>query len=371
MIGEMLKTFFLIFMAEMGDKTQILAMAFATKYPVKKVLMGVLIGVFFNHGLGVIVGQYISDFIPATIIQIVAGFAFIFFAFWTLKSDDDDEDEEQKYKFGPILTVALAFFIGELGDKTQLTAITLATNTSYPVAILVGSVLGMIMTCLMGILIGKKLGDKVPEFIIKIVASLVFMGFGIIKLYQNAPSEYLNFQNSFIFIAIIAFVFLVMLKSMLESRRKGVISKYKQKSKELFDYYNQAKIEIEKICLGEEKCGKCQGDKCIVGYTKILINTALEEGVLPKQKVFMYSQNNVNKPYKKEQIINILKTTLNLIKSNKNIAQNQNINQIRKNLEKMLLGRSIEKINDWETYVDYLYDIDETVARKVFNGFQS
>ncbi len=94
-------------------------------------------------------GKYISDFLPTNIIQIVAGVVFISFAFWTLKvEDDEDKDEEQKYKFGPVLTVALAFFIGELGDKTQLTAITLATNTSYPLAILGGTVLGMIMTCL-------------------------------------------------------------------------------------------------------------------------------------------------------------------------------------------------------------------------------
>ena len=75
------ESFFLIFIAEMGDKTQILAMAFATKFPVKKVLTGVFIGVLLNHGLGVIVGKYISGIIPTNIIQVVAGFAFLCFAF--------------------------------------------------------------------------------------------------------------------------------------------------------------------------------------------------------------------------------------------------------------------------------------------------
>jgi putative Ca2+/H+ antiporter (TMEM165/GDT1 family) len=367
MMIEMLKAFFLIFIAEMGDKTQILAMAFATRFPVKKVLAGVFIGVLLNHGLGVIVGKYISDFLPTNIIQIVAGVVFISFAFWTLKvEDDEDKDEEQKYKFGPVLTVALAFFIGELGDKTQLTAITLATNTSYPLAILGGTVLGMIMTCSIGILIGKKLGDKVPEFIIKIIAAFVFMAFGIAKLYQNLPQKYINFQNSFIFIAIIFIIFTAMLKSMLESRKKGVMSRFKQTSKELFDYYNKAKDEIEKICLGEEKCGKCQGDQCIVGYTKTLINTALEEGVLPKQKVFVHSKENIDKPFEKDQIINILKTTLKLVKDNNAIAKDMNVNQIRKNLEKILLGRSIEKIDNWGSYTNYLYEIDEVIAKKIF-----
>ncbi len=144
------------------------------------------------------------------------------------------------------------------------------------------------------------------------------------------------------------------------------MSRFKQTSKELFDYYNKAKDEIEKICLGEEKCGKCQGDQCIVGYTKTLINTALEEGVLPKQKVFVHSKENIDKPFEKDQIINILKTTLKLVKDNNAIAKDMNVNQIRKNLEKILLGRSIEKIDNWGSYTNYLYEIDEVIAKKIF-----
>src|SRR5665647_3803336 len=103
MIQEMLKAFILIFIAEMGDKTQILAMAFATRYPVKKVLLGIFIGVFINHGLAVILGSYISNFIPINTVQIIAGLAFVGFSLWALKTDgDDDEDEKQKYKFGPV-----------------------------------------------------------------------------------------------------------------------------------------------------------------------------------------------------------------------------------------------------------------------------
>jgi putative Ca2+/H+ antiporter (TMEM165/GDT1 family) len=116
----MLKAFMLIFVAEMGDKTQILAMAFATKYPVKKVLLGIFIGAFLNHGLAVLFGSYLSQIIPISSLQIIAGFAFVGFALWTLYSDDEEEEETKKYKLGPIFTVSLAFFLGELGDKTQL-----------------------------------------------------------------------------------------------------------------------------------------------------------------------------------------------------------------------------------------------------------
>ncbi|ABR49971.1 protein of unknown function UPF0016 [Alkaliphilus metalliredigens QYMF] len=144
MIQEILKAFMLIFIAEMGDKTQILAMAFATRFSVGKVLIGIGIGAFLNHGLAVLIGSYLSQMIPISTIQMVAGIAFLGFALWTLKSDDDQD--EPKIQFGPIATVAVAFFLGELGDKTQLTAITLAADTSYPFMILVGTVTGMIAT---------------------------------------------------------------------------------------------------------------------------------------------------------------------------------------------------------------------------------
>ena len=130
MFQEILKAFTLIFIAEMGDKTQILAMAFATRYPVKKVLLGIGIGAFLNHGLAVLLGSLLSNFIPINTLQLVAGIAFVGFAIWSLKIEEDDEEETPKFQLGPVVTIALAFFIGELGDKTQLTAITLASDST-------------------------------------------------------------------------------------------------------------------------------------------------------------------------------------------------------------------------------------------------
>lgn len=141
----------------MGDKTQILAMAFATQYPVKKVLLGIFFGVLLNHGSAVALGSLLATLVPLDLIQMVAGFAFIAFALWTLKSESDEKDENQSEKhYGPILTVATAFFIGELGDKTQLTAITLSVDAAFPLFILAGTVTGMIVTGSMGIYIGKN-----------------------------------------------------------------------------------------------------------------------------------------------------------------------------------------------------------------------
>ncbi len=95
----------------MGDKTQILAMAFATKYKVKMVLIGIFFGSLLNHGLAVVLGSYLSRFVPVSAIQMVAGFAFVVFALWTLQMDEDnDEDKKIGGSLGPIMTVATAFF---------------------------------------------------------------------------------------------------------------------------------------------------------------------------------------------------------------------------------------------------------------------
>ena len=222
MILELIKAFILVLIAEIGDKTQILAMAFATKFPVKKVLLGIFLGSFLNHGLAVILGSYISAFIPINTIQIVAGFAFVGFSLWTLKRDgDEDDDEKKKSTFGPVITIAIAFFIGELGDKTQLTAITLATDAIYPYAILGGTVLGMIVTGGMGIIVGKKLRDKISDFLIKVIAASVFMFFGITKLYQTLPKYYLNLQNIIIFFMILTISVFMMIRPIVIRRREG------------------------------------------------------------------------------------------------------------------------------------------------------
>lgn len=363
MIQELLKAFILIFIAEMGDKTQILAMAFATKFPVKKVLLGIFLGSLLNHGLAVVFGSYISNFIPINTIQIVAGFAFVLFSLWTLKSDgDDEEDEKPKSKFGPVVTVALAFFIGELGDKTQLTAITLATDAVYPVVILMGTVLGMIVTGGIGIIVGKKLGGKIPEFTIKIIAASVFMFFGVTKLYQTLPSEYLSLLNISIFAVIIAVAAFMLLRPAIIRRRQGRESMFVRSSRDLYNYYNKVEKNIDKICLGVGKCGNCQGSNCIVGHTKTLIKKGLNESESTQIEVAAPNVETPDKHYDKAQVLESLRVTLELISKDPNNIEYKNIHAIRRNLETILFGRSIEKVNNWAEYKKLLTDIDKTVA---------
>lgn len=175
-------------LAEMGDKTQLLAMAFAGKYKASKVLIGVFIATVFNHGLAVAAGNYITRWEGAQVwIQGIAALSFIFFGLWTIRGDKMDGEDKKKSKFGPIVTVAIAFFIAELGDKTQLATIALAAKfPASPIAILFGTTTGMIIADGIGIIIGVVMGKKIPERTVKLISAAAFIFFGFIGCYQVA-----------------------------------------------------------------------------------------------------------------------------------------------------------------------------------------
>jgi len=173
-------------LAEMGDKTQLLAMAFATKYKASKVLIGVFIATVLNHALAVALGSFIAQYKAIDLwVQVLASLSFIFFGIWTLKGDKLEGEENRKTKFGAVATVAIAFFIAELGDKTQLATIALATKfPADPIGILMGTTTGMLIADAIGIIIGVVLCKKIPERTVKLVSAAAFILFGFIGSYQ-------------------------------------------------------------------------------------------------------------------------------------------------------------------------------------------
>lgn len=177
-----------VVLAEMGDKTQLLAMAFATKYKASKVMIGVFIATVLNHALAVAVGNFITRFQSIQIwIQVIAAVSFIFFGLWTIRGDKLDGEDKKPSRFGPILTVAIAFFIAEMGDKTQLATIAIATKfPDSPVGILMGTTTGMLIADGIGIIIGVVLCKKIPERTVKLVSAGAFILFGFIGSYQAA-----------------------------------------------------------------------------------------------------------------------------------------------------------------------------------------
>ncbi|MCX8023465.1 MAG: TMEM165/GDT1 family protein [Syntrophorhabdaceae bacterium] len=178
-----------VVLAEMGDKTQLLAMAFASKYRWQIVMWGVFAATLANHLFAVILGSYLTIIIPLQYIKIVASSSFIFFGLWTLKGDRLD-NEDKRFNFSPFWTVTFAFFLAEMGDKTQLATIALATRYPNPVQIWLGTTSGMLLSDSVGIIFGIVLGKKLPERGIKWLAALIFIFFGLTGLY-DALKNYL------------------------------------------------------------------------------------------------------------------------------------------------------------------------------------
>ncbi|QIB70326.1 TMEM165/GDT1 family protein [Aminipila butyrica] len=175
-----------VVLAEMGDKTQLLAMAFATKYKATKVLIGVFVATILNHALAVGVGHLLTRFSAAQVwIQGIAVLSFIFFGLWTIRGDKLEGEENRTTKFGAIATVAIAFFIAEMGDKTQLTTVALATRfPTSPIWILLGTTMGMLIADGIGIIVGVVLCKKIPERKIKLISAAAFIFFGLLGSYQ-------------------------------------------------------------------------------------------------------------------------------------------------------------------------------------------
>lgn len=351
MLIEFVRAVSLIFFAEMGDKTQILAMAFATKYKVRNVLLGILIGSFLNHGLAVLLGSALSSVVPVELLQLIAGVSFVGFALWTLKSDEDEEEEVKK-SYGPIVTVALAFFIGELGDKTQLTAIVLATDASYPLFILLGTVTGMVITGGIGIYVGSKLGSKIPEFTIKMVSAAVFMFFGVIKLWQNVPTQYLTLPYVGLFTVVIGLSAYFILRPTLQLRKAGLTA-YQQSAQRLYDFYHELSVDVEEICLGTEICGSCQSTHCVIGATKHLLKHQNEE--------FKVDYDTLEKKFNNMKIIRSLEKIITYLDENEST---ETINTTKKHLEMILFKKEIPFTSKVE-YIEKLKEIDPLVYKLI------
>lgn len=173
-----------IFVAELGDKSQLMALAFATRYKALPVLIGITIATAVVHAVSVLFGVVIGVSLPTRAITIVAGLAFLGFAAWTWRGDELDDDEaakaDQSHR-SAILAASGAFFLAELGDKTMLATITLAT-TEGAFGTWAGSTIGMVAADALAIVVGKQLGTRLPERAIKIGATVAFVVFGVILL---------------------------------------------------------------------------------------------------------------------------------------------------------------------------------------------
>lgn len=176
----------------MGDKTQLLAMAFATRIKFLKVMLGVLIATILNHGLAVTVGTLLAS-VPGWQgwVQFIAAVLFIVFGLWALVSDKEDDSRTKKSRFGDVATVAFGFFIAEMGDKTQLATIALSAKyPKVPLAVLAGTTTGMLIADGLGIVVGNMLNRKISGKIMKVITSAAFILFGLISLWESLHDHF-------------------------------------------------------------------------------------------------------------------------------------------------------------------------------------
>ncbi|HZE38664.1 MAG TPA: TMEM165/GDT1 family protein [Stackebrandtia sp.] len=173
-------SFGVIFVAELGDKSQLMALTFATRFKPLPVLIGITIATAVVHAVSVAVGYGLGAALPTGWISLVAALAFFGFGAWTLRGDELTDAERHKAERTDkkaVIAVGVAFFLAELGDKTMLATITLATDHGW-FGTWLGSTLGMVAADALAIGVGRLLGKNLPDRIIRYGAAALFVVFG-------------------------------------------------------------------------------------------------------------------------------------------------------------------------------------------------
>ncbi|MFF5174506.1 TMEM165/GDT1 family protein [Micromonospora sp. NPDC000089] len=179
-------SFGVIFVAELGDKSQLMALTFATRFKPVPVLIGITVATALVHLASVAIGYGLGAALPTDWISLIAGVAFLAFGAWTLRGDKLTEEEKRKAERGgksAIFAVGVAFFLAELGDKTMLATITLATKYGW-FGTWLGSTLGMVAADALAILVGRLLGRHLPEKTIRYGAAVLFAICGLWLVFE-------------------------------------------------------------------------------------------------------------------------------------------------------------------------------------------
>lgn len=175
----------LVFIAELGDKTQLVALGFGARHRLAPVLTGVALAYMATNLLSVVVGGLLGATLPTRAIGLGGGVLFLGFAAWTLWTGDEDDDDGSATGTGSVvLSVASAMFVAELGDKTMLATATLAAQGN-PVLVWIGATVGIILSGTLGVLLGRVFGARLPERATRVGSAVLFAGFGLVLIATN------------------------------------------------------------------------------------------------------------------------------------------------------------------------------------------
>src|SRR5512144_1556961 len=172
-------------LAEIGDKTQLLAFILAARF--KKplpIIAGILAATIVNHGLAGALGAWITASVSPQVLRWVLGLSFLGMAVWTLIPDKiEDEEAQVARRFGVFGATLITFFLAEMGDKTQLATVALAAHYAQPVLVVIGTTLGMLLADVPAVFIGDRLGAKIPMKLVHSVAAAIFALLGVATLF--------------------------------------------------------------------------------------------------------------------------------------------------------------------------------------------
>jgi putative Ca2+/H+ antiporter (TMEM165/GDT1 family) len=185
-VESLLAALGLVFVAELGDKTQLVALGFGARHRLAPVLAGVTIAYMATNLLSVLVGGLLGVTLPTRAIGLGGGVLFLAFAAWTLWRDGGDDGGESVAAGdrSVVLSVAAAMFVAELGDKTMLATATLAAQGT-PVLVWVGATIGIVLSGALGVLLGRVFGARLPERATRIGSALLFAAFGLALIVTN------------------------------------------------------------------------------------------------------------------------------------------------------------------------------------------
>ena len=172
-------------LGEMGDKTQLLAMLLAIKFrkPVP-IILGIFVATLLNHATAGLVGGWIASALGPNVLRWVIGVSFIAMAGWMLIPDKLDDDATTTQRFGVFGTTLIAFFLAEMGDKTQIATVALAARYQDLIAVVAGTTLGMMIADVPAVFVGDRLAKKVPMKLVHGIAAAIFAILGVATLFN-------------------------------------------------------------------------------------------------------------------------------------------------------------------------------------------
>ena len=175
----LLTSFTVVALAEMGDKTQLIALTLGLRYRRPwLVMLGILVATLFNHALASSVGAWGAARLDALTVSYILGLSFIAFGIWTLIPDRAEVPTDRP-RWGPLLTTTVVFFLAEMGDKTQLATLALGARFASTVQVTIGTTLGMLVADGIAVFAGSHFAERVPMRLLRCTAAALFFVFGL------------------------------------------------------------------------------------------------------------------------------------------------------------------------------------------------